>query len=123
MSFTRCQNPFKPMPKLLRWLFAGAFLCLVAVPAYADVTDALQEIQRKGTARVIVRMRTPEAGQVWAAQSVPRQRAAVAAAVDGLAPKLRAARIERVRTFRTLPFVAATVTREQLLSLAEAPDV
>ena len=113
------------MPHLLRWLFAGAVLCLVAAPAYADVTDAMREIQRAGKARVIVRMRTGGSGeQAWTTtQSAMRQRQAVSEATDNLAPKMRAARIEGIRTFRTLPFVAGTVTREQLLSLAESPDV
>ena len=112
------------MPHFLRWLSACAFLLLVAMPAYADVTDAMQEIQRAGKARVIVRMRTGSGEHAWAAaQSTMRQRQAVSEAVDNLAPKMRTARIEGIRTFRTLPFVAATVTREQLLSLAESPDV
>ena len=113
------------MSRSLRLLLAGVFLCLVAAPAYADVTEALQEIQRTGKARVIVRMRTPGGGdRTWTAtQPAMRQREAVAVAAGNLAPKMRAARMEGIRTFRTLPFMAATVNREQLLSLAESPDV
>ncbi len=112
------------MNRFVRWLFAGAFICLVAAPAYADVTDAMREVQRTGQARVIVRMRSQAGAEMWsAAQSVNRQRAAVSAAVDNLAPRLRAAKIEGVRTFRTLPYVAATVNREQLLDLAQSADV
>ncbi|MBY0509452.1 MAG: S8 family serine peptidase, partial [Rhodospirillaceae bacterium] len=53
----------------------------------------------------------------------PRQRAAVAAALENVQPSLRAARIQAYKTFRTLPLVATTVNREQLLSLMTSSDV
>ncbi len=97
---------------------AAAIVAGAAVPAHADVTDVLREIERGGYARIIVRMRAQTDAAAWIAdQPATRQRAAVAAALDEMRPALRDARIEGARSFRTLPFVAATVSREQLLSL------
>ena len=44
-------------------------------------------------------------------------------ALENVAPSLRAARINAYKTFRTLPFVAATVNQDQLLHLMTSADV
>ncbi len=86
--------------------------------------DVLKHIQRDGQARVVVRMKADTGAAAWTAQqSAPRQRAAVAAALENVQPSLRAARIQAYKTFRTLPMVATTVNREQLLSLMTSSDV
>jgi len=118
-------------PSLFR-LFSRFLCCLavtglaltVAAPARADADEVLKTIQRDGHARVLVRMKAETGATAWSPQqSAPRQRAAVAAALDNVRPSLRNARIGAFRAFRTLPLVATTVTQEQLLSLMSAADV
>jgi len=111
---------------LLRGCFAVfTALCMAAVvPAQAQMDDVFKRIQRDGQARVVVRMKADTGAAAWTAQqSAPRQRAAVAAALENVQPSLRAARIQAYKTFRTLPLMAATVNREQLLSLMTSSDV
>lgn len=101
---------------------AGALLAVA--PAHAEIDEVLKRIQQDGQARVVFRMRTENGVAAWSAtQSAPRQRAAVAAALENVAPSLRQARVNAYKTFRTLPYVAATVDRDQLLSLMTASDV
>ena len=110
--------------RLVRGLFAAVVAALLASPAHAEIDEVLKSIQRDGQARVVVRMKADSGAATWSAtQSATRQRAAVAAALENVAPSLRQARINAYKSFRTLPFVAATVNREQLLSLMTAPDV
>ena len=120
------------VPKGLRAaLGCAALVLLAAFPAAADVSDALKAVGRDGHARVIMRMRTGHAaGQIgsgarsWApADSVVRQAQAVDAAMEDTAGSLRAARVEKYRRFKTLPYVTADVDREQLLSLAASASV
>src|SRR4051812_6566815 len=112
------------MLKLLRLLCGLAVVALCAVPAHAEIDEVLKRIQRDGQARVIVRMKADSGAAAWSAtQSAPRQRAAVAAALEDARPSLRNAGVHAYRTFRTLPLVAATVTREQALSLMTADNV
>ena len=104
------------------------FLALIAVaapyPAHADVEDVLKRIQRDGSARVIVRMKADAGAAAWsAAQPAPRQREAVAAALEKVQPSLRGARINAYKTFRTLPLVSASVTQVQLNGLMSSPEV
>ena len=109
---------------VLRWLAAALLTFAVSAPAAADVEDAMKRIARDGHARVLVRMKTDAGLANWApTQPASRQRAAVAAAIENTQPALRRARIANMRTFSTLPFVAATVTREQILELVSAPEV
>lgn len=111
----------------LRAAFAAAALVLLAsVPAMADVGDALKAVGRDGHARVIMRMRTGQTAEarVWMpGDSVARQAQAVDQAMDGASGTLRAARVEKYRRFRTLPYVSAEVDRDQLLALAASPAV
>ena len=103
---------------------AGALALAAVAPARADVPEVLKRIQRDGEARVIVRMKADTGAAAWSpTQSAPRQRAAVAAALENVRPALRTARLNGYRSFRTLPLVATTVTQEQLMSLAAASDV
>lgn len=119
-SFIRSARP------LLRGCLAAfTALCVTAcAPAQAQMDDVLKHIQRDGQARVVVRMKADTGAAAWSAQqSAPRQRAAVAAALENVQPSLRAARIQAYKTFRTLPLVTTTVTQEQLLNLMTSPDV
>ena len=117
------------MPALIRRTLLSSLLTVImavgaAVPAQAEIDEVLKSIQRDGRARVVVRMKADTGAAAWSAtQSAPRQRAAVAAALENVAPSLRHARIQAYKTFRTLPFLAATVNQDQLLSLMTAPDV
>ena len=114
-------------------LCCAVLILLATVPAAADVSDALKAVGRDGHARVIMRMRTAQAGgaqaggtqaRTWAAgDSAARQAQAVDAAVDDAAGAFKAARVENYHRFRTLPYVAADVTRDQLLSLAASASV
>ncbi len=110
---------------------AVALALLAATPAVADVGDALKAAGRDGHARVIMRMRTGVTAEGRAAEARPwapadsaaRQARAVDQALDSAGTTLRAARVERYRRFRTLPYVAAEVDREQLLALAASSAV
>jgi len=96
-------------------LVATAF---VAAPSRAAVDDVLKEIQRDGQARVLLRMKADGGGVAWAPRlSASRQRVAVATAFHEATPALQRAGIAHLRTFRTLPYVAATVDRDQVLAL------
>jgi hypothetical protein len=119
------QSVTATLPALLLRLSFAALLATVAAPdARADVQDVLKAVQRDGHARVVVRMKADSGAATWSPrQPASRQRAAVAAAIENVRPALREARIQSIKTFRTLPLVAATVTREQALSLMAAPDV
>lgn len=102
---------------------ALSFLVPLA-PARADVTDVMKRIQADGRARVVVRMKADNGAGTWSPRdSAGRQRAAVAAAVENTRPALRKARIRAFRSFRTLPLLATTVDREQLMSLMAEPEV
>ncbi len=124
-SFPIMPRFFSSAARCLGVAFAVLVLTALTLPtaARADVDDVLKKIQRDGSARVLVRMKTDRALEWSARQPAAGQRAAVAAALDTMEPTLRRARITPSRTFRTLPFVAASVTQEQLLSLAASPDV
>jgi len=113
------------LPALLLRASFAVLLVIAAVPdARADVQDVLKAVQRDGQARVVVRMKADSGAATWSArQPASRQRMAVAAAIENVRPALREARIQSFKTFRTLPLMAATVTKEQLLSLMAAPDV
>lgn len=107
-------------------LAAVALALLAVAPAVADVGDALKAVGRDGHARVIVRMRAGQTaeGRLWAlADSAARPAQAMDQAVDGASTALRAARVEKYRRFRTLPYVAAEVDRDQLLALAASTEV
>ena len=107
-----------------RGLFMALLAGAAAYPARADVEDVLKGIQRDGYARVIVRLKADAGAAAWSAtQPAPRQRAAVAAALENVQPSLRSARINAYKTFRTLPLVSASVTQAQLNSLMSSPDV
>lgn len=112
-------------PNVSRWLSAALLAFAVSAPAgAADVEDAMKRIARDGHARVLLRMKADSGLSNWTpTQPAGRQRAAVAAALENTQPALRRARIANLKTFSTLPLVAATVTREQLLELVSAPEV
>jgi subtilisin len=114
-----------PRPRaFLRGLLALGIALLAAAPAQADVDEVFKRIQRDGDARVIVRMKADAGAASWSpTQPATRQRAAVAAALENVAPAMRNARVNAYRTFRTLPYLATTVNREQLLSLMTASEV
>ena len=108
-----------------RWLvlaFAVLALPLLSVAAKADVGDALKAIQKEGHARVVLRMRSSQLAWTKDA-SVGRQATAVEAALSDATPALDAAHVRSYRRFHTLPYLAADVDREQLLSLAASPAV
>lgn len=102
---------------------AGAgLLSGIATPgiAQAGVEDVLKEIAPDGRAQVLVRMKANGGGAAaWTPRlSVSRQRVAVATAFHDVSPALARARIGGVHRFRTIPYVAVSVTREQAMSLA-----
>lgn len=88
--------------------------------ARAGVEDVLKEIGPNGRAQVLVRMKADGGGAVpWTPRlSASRQRVAVATAFNEAAPALARARVVASRRFRTIPYMAAVVTREQALALA-----
>ncbi len=87
--------------------------------AEAGVEDVLKEIGQDGRAQVIVRMKADGGGVAWTPRlSTSRQRVAVATALLDAAPAFERARVANVRRFRTIPYVAVTVTREQAMALA-----
>ncbi len=94
-------------------------------PARAGVEDVLKEIGEGGRAQVIVRMKADGGGAAaWTPRLSPsRQRVAVATAFLDAAPAFDRARVAGVRRFRTIPYVAATVTREQAMALAGEKSV
>ena len=107
-----------------RCLVIAGLALVTAMPARAEIEDVFRKIQRDGQARVLVRMKAGSGTAAWSpTQSAPRQRAAVAAALDSIQPSLRNARIGGIKTFRTLPLVATTVTQDQLMGLMSAPEV
>ncbi len=109
-----------------RFLRHLALLTAVAVPGLATgpvaagVEDVLKNVGQDGRANVLVRMKADGGGAVaWSPRlSVSRQRVAVATAFNEAAPALHRAQVGDLRHFRTIPFVAATVTRAQALALA-----
>ncbi len=114
---------FNQFTRLLCCLSVAA-VAGATVPAHAQVDDVLKQVQRDGSARVVVRLKADSGRAAWSPrQQASSQRAAVAAAVEGAQPSLRRARIGAYRTFRTLPLVATTVTQDQLISLMGADDV
>jgi subtilisin family serine protease len=98
---------------------------LAVAPAQADVTQVMREVERAGTARVIITMKTGETTRGrWAmAQSVDQQRRIVASANAGLEQRMRGARIPLTRRYATLPYAGAVVDAEQLASLVKMPEV
>lgn len=109
-----------PFSRFLRCLtfVALAAMGLGVSHARADVADVLKEIQQDGEARVLLRMKADRGPVPWAPRlSASRQRVAVATAMNEAAPALARARLASVKQFRTLPYVAATVTREQVMAL------
>ncbi len=93
---------------------------LASGPVNAGVEDVLREIAPNGRAQVLVRMKADGGGGApWTPRlSTSRQRVAVATAFNAAAPALRRARIAELRHFRTIPYIAANVTREQAMALA-----
>jgi subtilisin family serine protease len=93
---------------------------LASAPVNAGVEEVLREIGPNGRAQVLVRMKADGGGAVpWTPRLSPsRQRVAVATAFNEAAPAIRRARVAGLRHFRTIPYVAATVTREQAMALA-----
>lgn len=115
---------FSPLRPIV--LFAAvAVTGLVSGSARAGVEDVLKEIGQDGRAQVIVRMKADGGGAVaWTPRLSPsRQRVAVATALIDAAPAFDRARIAGIRRFRTIPYVAATVTREQAMALAGEKSV
>jgi subtilisin family serine protease len=94
-------------------------------PVNAGVEEVLREIGPNGRAQVLVRMKADGGGAVpWTPRLSPsRQRVAVATAFNQAAPALARARVSGLRHFRTIPYVAATVTREQAMALAGEAQV
>jgi subtilisin family serine protease len=112
------------MPYPLRALAVALTLSAATTPALADIEGALKDIERTGQARIIVRMKTDAGQRSWAAaSSAGEQRAMVTEATPQVERALRRANARMEKRFNTLPFVATTVDREQLLSLAAAPEV
>ncbi len=109
----------------LRLSFVAAGFAVAALMVFtgigtarADVEDAFRQIQRDGSANVIVRMKADSGAAAWkATQPAWRQRAAVAAALSKVKPSLANVQVDAVRPFRTLPFLSASVTQEQLMAL------
>lgn len=101
---------------------AAGLSSVIATPgiAQAGVEDVLKEIAPDGRAQVLVRMKANGGGAAaWTPRlSVSRQRVAVATAFHDATPALTRARIAGVHRFRTIPYVAVTVTREQAMALA-----
>ncbi|MGE4062602.1 MAG: S8 family serine peptidase [Rhodospirillaceae bacterium] len=108
-------------------ILLGALLvaALTASPTRAGVEDVLREVGEDGRAQVLVRMKADGGGAVpWSPRlSVSRQRVAVATAFNEAAPAFRRARVGGLKHFRTIPYLAATVTREQAMALAGEKSV
>ena len=112
------------MLRPLRCLALSLLMLACTAPARADVADVMRRIQADGQARVVVRMKADTGAATWSARDTAgRQRAAVAAALENTRPALRGARIRAFKSFRTLPLLATTVDREQLMSLVASPEV
>src|SRR5580700_5023074 len=102
--------------------FVAALVATVA--ARADVTDVMREIERSGSARVIVTMNTGAGLSGWkGAHSVAQQKAIVASASARIESDLSAAQIPVIKRFHTLPFTAVSVNHDQLLKLAALSSV
>ncbi|TAL01870.1 MAG: hypothetical protein EPO08_09285 [Rhodospirillaceae bacterium] len=114
-----CRRALLPALAILGVLLA------MGVPARADINDVMHEVQRVGSARVIITMKTDSGGRrAWTmAQSVDMQRATVAAAAPAFEQRLQAANIPLMRRYKTLPFAGAVVNADQLMSLAAMPEV
>lgn len=113
----------RPFTRLLRFLVLFAAVTapgLLSGPVHAGVEDVLREIAPNGHAQVLVRMKADGGGGApWSPRlSTSRQRVAVATAFHEAAPALHRARVVGLRHFRTIPYVAAMVTREQAMALA-----
>ena len=107
-------------------LFAAAIVPGLAIgPARAGVEEILREIAPNAPAQVLVRMKADGGGAVpWTPRlSSSRQRVAVATAFNEAAPALRRSGVLDVRHFRTIPYVAATITREQAMTLAAEDSI
>lgn len=105
----------------------AAFAALVVSPpqARAGVEEVLREVGENGRAQVLVRLKADGGGAAaWSPRlSVSRQRVAVATAFNEAAPAFQRARVEGLKHFRTIPYLAATVTREQAMALASDHSV
>jgi len=106
-------------------LAALALIFMSVAAARADVTDVMREVERNGSARVIITMRTGGNGhRGWnRSQSVEQQRATVDAAAPTFERRMAAANIPLIRRFHTLPFAGAVVDGRQLMNLATMPEV
>jgi len=112
----------KRLPSLV-WGFAAVLAVCGAQPARADVTEIMREIQRTGSARVIVTMKNGEHA-VWSmAQPATAQREAVAALSANVTRRMSAAAIPVTQRYITLPYVGAVVNAAQLQALASMPEV
>jgi subtilisin family serine protease len=114
------------MPAIISYLRSIAVASVAAIfavsvagaPAWATAEEVLRQLQESGFADVIVRMKADSPSAVWnATHPAWRQKIAVAAALNDVQPSLAAAQVESYRTFRTLPFLSATINQNQLLAL------
>jgi len=106
-------------------LTLSLFAVLAAVmPARADIDDMMRATQDGGTVQVIVKLRDGmQALRRENANSLSEQRRMVAGAVRGLEPALRQLGIGIDTKFATLPYVAVTVDRAQMVKMLERSEV
>ena len=119
MSFAFRRSLSRPSLVQVVWaLIAFIAFIVVAAPARADAESVMRQIQLNGFANVVVKMKADSGAADWKpTQSVRQQKVAVAAALSKVRPILTKANVGPVRTFRTLPFLSASVTQEQLIAL------
>ncbi len=100
-------------------LFSAIFIVIaLTTPTWAITEDVLRRIQDTGSANVIVRIKSDDDRVAWKANHPAwRQKLAVASALEDVEPSLAAAQLKNVRTFRTLPFLSASITQDQFMAL------
>lgn len=102
-------------------------VALLSVPslalAQAIVSPAVQEDASRGSARVLIRLRTPAQpeGRLASPGAIADQRARIASAQDGVAATLGPD--TRLRRFRAVPWAAASLTAAQVAALTRHPSV
>ena len=100
----------------------------LSIPAFAKINAALQ---KKGTARVIVRLAAPPSmasgfeieGALKSAESVTNQRAGIAQIQSKVASKLSKAHGGAAKRFEFIPFMAMEVDPAEFNALAASSDI
>ena len=99
--------------------------CMAAAsPADAQLEQIMEQLEARGQARVIVRMKEAAQGSSWeAANSTAAQRAAVRAMRQRMVTALSEHDLVIDQSFSSLPFVGVELDRERLGALLSLPEV